>query len=301
MILEANGPLDLAHTLESGQAFRWRRDGAWHRGIVGPNVYLVREAPGGVEFESAPEPPEQTAEALRSYLRLDDDLAALYRRLRKDSRLREAIDAYGGLRLLRQEPWECLVAFVISVYSNIPRITGNIEDLCRRFGDRIDAFGAEAHAFPGPALLAEVGEAEFREMGLGFRARFLARLAGSVLERRLDLLALRRRSYADARSALLELYGVGDKVADCVLAFSLDQGDAFPVDVWVRRAVQESYFEGGKLTDRAVRLWAAEHFGRDAAYAQQYLFHRRRLLGKAERKKAPAPQQKSPRLPLGDR
>ena len=282
MLLQANGPFDLAHTLESGQAFRWRRDGAWFQGTVGGVVFHATQAKEGVEFTSSPRSEDETAGLLGSYLRLDDDLPGIYRRLRRDPPMRESLRAYPGLRLVRQDPWECLVTFVISIYSNIPRITGHVDDLCRSYGDPIPGCDG-AFAFPPPAVLAEVGEDEFRTKGLGFRARFLTRLTRQVLDKGLDLLALRRRSYEEARAAILDLYGVGEKVADCVLAFSLDQLEAFPVDVWVRRAVQEWYFDGRKITDRSVRLWAAEHFGADAAHAQQYLFHHRRLLGREQR------------------
>jgi N-glycosylase/DNA lyase len=115
-------------------------------------------------------------------------------------------------------------------------------------------------------------------MGLGYRAKYLSRLPRLVQSEGPDLLSLRAVPYQAAREALLALPGVGEKVADCVLAFSLDQGKAFPVDVWVRRAVREWYYRGRRVTDRRIRLWAARRFGDDAAYAQQYLFHYRRLL-----------------------
>ncbi len=281
MFLAANGPFGLAHTLESGQAFRWRHRNDSFRGIVAGLVFTVRQATGGVEFESEPRPAVETAPVLRSYLRLDDDLAALYARLGKDRRLAEAIAACPGLRLVRQDPWECLVSFVISAYSNIPRITGHIEDICKRYGEPIACSDGPAYGFPSPARLAEAGEAGLRAMGLGYRAKYLCRLPRLVLNEGPDLLSLRAAPYRAAREALLALPGVGEKVADCVLAFSLDQGRAFPVDVWVRRAVQESYYRGRRVTDRRVRLWAARRFGDDAAYAQQYLFHYRRLLHRA--------------------
>ena len=169
------------------------------------------------------------------------------------------------------------MAFVISSYSNIKRITKHVEDIAAAFGDPIAGgpFGLEsAFAFPGPAVLAEVSEQEFRRMGLGWRAKFLTRTARAALDLPHGLLALRGAPYDEAKDALLGFYGVGEKVADCVLAFSLDQPRAFPVDVWVRRAVREWYFAGESLTDRRVREWAAGYFGDHAAYAQQYLFHR---------------------------
>ncbi len=298
MQLRANGPFSLEHTLESGQAFRWRKDSGWYWGVVAGVVFKVRETAGGVEFSSGPASEMEAAPVLSSYLRLDDDLSAIYRELRRDARLAEAIERYPGLRLVRQEPWECLVSFVISAFSNIPRITKHVEDISSTFGDPVALGDYMRHSFPSPGQLVEVGEAQYREMGLGFRSRYLARLARTVLDLGFDLRALRRRSFGEARGTLLDLYGVGEKVADCVLAFSLDQLEAFPVDVWVRRAVQEWYFDNRRQTDRSVRLWAADYFGPNAGYAQQYLFHQRRLEGRERRSASspPAPRT-SPRAP----
>ncbi|MBI3743122.1 MAG: hypothetical protein HY261_02395 [Chloroflexi bacterium] len=222
-LLLANGPFDLAHTLESGQAFRWRRHDGGYRGVVGGVVFTAWQVPSGVSFASSPRSPGEAGPLLRSHLRLDDDLPALYRRLRKDARV-------------------------------------------------------------------EVHEKEFRSLGLGYRAKYLAQLAHVIRDRSLDWVALRQSPYLEAKEALLHLPGVGEKVADCVLAFSLDQPQAFPVDVWVRRAVQEWYFDGEQVTDRQVRLWAAAHFGTDAAYAQQYLFHDRRQQGREAKSRSKVPR-----------
>ena len=280
MLLRANGPVSLEHTLGSGQAFRWRRAGDGWRGVVEGTVYQVRqEGSESIAFTSGPLGDDEAAPLLRSYLRLDDDLPALYRRLRRDRRLGAAMRQYPGLRLVRQAPWECLVTFVISAYSNIPRITKHVEDLAQSFGDVLEHGGEVHHRFPSPAQMAEAGEPWFREHGFGYRARYLARLPALVMPLG-DLTALRGVSFQDARGVMLALPGVGEKVADCVLAFSLNQGEAFPVDVHVRRAVQVWYGKGEERTDRWVREWAHEHFGGDAAYAQQYLFHHQRQRGR---------------------
>lgn len=278
MFLPCNGPIDLGHTLGSGQTFRWRREDDAHVGILGENIFRVWESDGGVEFESSPAPPEKTAERLRSYLRLEDDIDSFYQAVADDPRLSVATGAYRGLRLARQDPWECLVTFVISSYSNIKRITKHVAEISEAFGDQVKSHDG-VYTFPGPARLAEVPEREFRRMGLGYRARFLTRVAEQVLQLPHGLMPYRQASYIDAKQALLSFFGVGDKVADCVLAFSLDQSRAFPIDVWVRRAVQEWYFAGDPVSDRDIRQWAFEHFGEYASYAQQYLFHRRRVDG----------------------
>ena len=310
-------PLDLDSTLFSGQAFRWRRDGDWSHGVVFGNVVKMRPAPDGVEFSCAPDSERAMEPLLRDYLGLGADLDQIYAAIANDDRLRSAIGRYRGMRILRQEPWECLVSFICSSYSNIPRITRNVEDLCASLGRPVGMGDHARSIFPTPQELAEAGEQHLRSLGLGYRAKSLAATSRAIADGALDLITLREATYEDALEALMALPGVGDKVANCVLLFSLDKPEAFPVDVWVRRAVQEWYFDGqrpvtakdgripskrtpelqkdgsmqGKgttppqdkgatISQKKVRLWAQDHFGPYAGYANQYLFHDRRLQGR---------------------
>jgi N-glycosylase/DNA lyase len=215
---------------------------------------------------------------LQSYFRLDDDINAIYGEISQDKRVADMVARYPGLRVLRQEPWECLIAFICSANSNIPRIAQNMEKLASHYGSPIALDGAVRHAFPTPVQLAEAGEMELRALGLGFRAPYVAQAALLVANGELDLDWLVRLPYADAKVRLMECPGVGPKVADCVLVFSLEKLEAFPIDVWVRRALGEWYFPGQKVPpDRVLLEWAQHHFGRYAGYAQQYLFHGRRM------------------------
>ncbi|MSQ07379.1 MAG: hypothetical protein EXR54_07115 [Dehalococcoidia bacterium] len=279
-------PLDLAASLEGGQAHRWRREGNWHSGVVQGNFIRIRQtqstATGGcgnaVEFRCAPCSEAALAPLLRAYFRLDDDLDAIYGEIRQDARVASMVDQYPGLRLLRQEPWECLIAYICSANNNIPRIHQMMEKLAKNYGDPISLDGLVRHAFPSPQRLAQAGEQELRRLGLGFRARYLAPAAQAVAEGALDLAALVHSPYEEAKARLMECPGIGPKIADCVLVFSLEKLEAFPIDVWVRRALGEWYFPGQKTPpDRALSEWAHQHFGRYAGYCNQYLFHGRRL------------------------
>ena len=205
-----------------------------------------------------------------------------------------AIARFRGMRILRQDPWECLVSFICSSASNIPRISGNVEDLCSSFGQSLSMGDHVRSTFPSPRELAQAGEKRLRQLGLGFRAKYLAATATAIANGVPDLMTLREASYEEALEAVIALDGVGDKVANCVLLFSLDKLEAFPVDVWVNRALQEWYFDGrrplspnnrrkrkgGEISPKTARLWAQEHFGPYAGYANQYLFHDRRLRGR---------------------
>ena len=269
-------PLDLESTLESGQAFRWRRTGSWWSGVLEGQVVELREQPGGLDYRSSLSPPEAMADALSRYLRLDDDLPAIQRALSQDPEVAGAIAEHPGLRLLRQEPWETLISFICSSNSNILRIRGIIERLARSFGEPVWLGRRRRFTFPSPEALAEAGERRLTRLRLGYRAAYVAQTARIVAEGGLSLLALREAGYQEAKAVLLELPGVGEKVADCVLLFSLEKLEAFPVDVWVRRTLEERYLGGEKRPPKALAAWARERFGRHGGYAQQYLFHGRR-------------------------
>ena len=287
MIIPFAGPLDLASTLESGQSFRWRRADSWFQGVLGDNAVNIRSVPEGIEFTSEPGDETDLEPVVQDYLRLDDDLEAIYASIDVDDRIAAAFAGYRGMRILRQDPWECLVSFVCSANSNIPRISANVEDMSKSFGHRIcgddDEEERTKYTFPSPVAIVQAGETRLRQLGLGFRARYLPTIARTVAEGEVDLMALREAPYQEALESLTALPGVADKVANCVMLFSMDKLEAFPVDVWIHRVLQERYLGGAdvKLSRTKMREWAQERFGPYAGYANQYLFHSRRLQGKA--------------------
>ena len=282
MLIAVDQPFDLDSTLGSGQAFRWHRNDGWSTGVVFGNVVSMRQIGLGVEFSSAPDAEAALRPLLADYLGLGADLESIYTAIGTDERMRAAIERYKGMRILRQDPWECLVSFMCSPASNIPRISKNVESICTAFGRPLRLGDQARCTFPTPYELAEASEAQLLALGLGFRAGRVASAARAVAEGEIDLMPLREASYEEALSELVTLDGVGDKVANCVLLFSLDKLEAFPVDVWVDRALREWYLDGrGATPSRAkMRDWAQEHFGPYAGYANQYLFHDRRLQGR---------------------
>ena len=269
-------PLDLPLTLESGQAFRWREDdGVWSGFIEGQLLTLERDE-GGLRVNYDPATLPLAERAVGDYFRLDDDLPAVYAQLCEDERLAAAVRQHWGLRILRQDPWECLIAFICSQNANIPRIAGMQEALADTLGESARLGAVTRRGFPTAGALAAAGEARLRDLGLGYRARYVAGTAEAVAAGNLNLPALRAAPYEDAKAALLALPGVGEKVADCVLLFALDQLDAAPIDRWVRRALEDWYLGGQRLSYRGLWGWTREAFGPYAGYAQQYLFFRRR-------------------------
>lgn len=282
MIVPYDGPLELSHTLLCGQAFRWRPEGEWFLGTVGATAMKVRKVPLGLEVRSSP---AVTADFVASYFRFDDDLDAILKEVSVDRHIRRAIGKYRGLRLLRQDPWECLVSYVASAASNIPKISRCIGKISQRYGHHLELGGFSTYGFPAPETLAAAGAPALRECELGFRAGYIASIAREMTDPESQgmltpegLRSLRGVPAEQARLKLLEFHGVGEKVADCVLLFSLDKLETFPVDRWVQRVAERLFFRGQKLTPKKVREWGQKHYGRYAGYAQQYLFHYMRHL-----------------------
>lgn len=286
MELVVNEPIDLEASLLGGQAHRWKREEDWYSGVLSGNLVMLRQRGSVIDLKSAPSSPESLEPSIRRYLRLDDRLEDIYADITQDANVASQVQRYPGLRVLRQEPWECLVAYICSANSNIETIHLNMERLSDAFGDTVAINGYRRNTFPTPIDLAEAGEMELRELKLGFRAPYVHQAAIAVAEGRLDLDHLVRAPYDEAKAELMSLKGIGDKIADCIALMSLEKMEAFPIDVWVRRALADWYFPGQKTpTNRVLLPWAQKYFGRYAGYANQYLFHGRRLRDK----KSPEP------------
>ena len=259
----------LKHCLESGQFFRWTEKDGLYTMLRGQRLVIALQEGDTLRYDGA------DLWFLKEFLGLDQDYATIERSLRRDRRLWEALDAFPGLRILKQDPWECTAAFITSIASNIPRITGNIADMAREYGQVIRLGSTETHTSPRPDRLDD--EAGLRRLKLGFRAAYLvqaARLARSgILEE------IASQTYEDAKETLMVIPGVAEKVADCVLLFAYGRLNAFPVDTWIRKVMIRMFFKGRKVPDRAIRAFASERWGDLAGVAQQYLYHWSRRSG----------------------
>jgi N-glycosylase/DNA lyase len=264
---------DLAATLASGQAFRWRlQDGAWI-GIIGRNWVRLHSKDNVLTAQTAE--PVANWDWLVHYLQAELDLNPVLASFPADAAMRSAINACRGLRLLRQDPWECLASFILSSTKQIVQIQQIISLLCERFGDAVPALPGHdsARAFPSPARLALLSEKELRDCKMGFRAPYLLAAARAIAGGNLNLEKIRQMSLGEARAELITLPGVGPKIADCVLLFAYGFPGAFPVDVWVMKALRELYFPRRRPSPPRLRRFTETYFGPHAGYAQQYLFH----------------------------
>lgn len=289
-----SGGLDLKATFDCGQAFRWREtrseDGAAvFEGVIYGNLVRARQDGGEVSFASEPAPPSEFRPRLEEYLGLNHDLETISADLSADAPLAEIIPKYPGLRILCQDPWECLVSFICSANNNIKRISQNVEDISAAFGERIETSDSESrYAFPSPSAIAAGGEAALRDLRIGYKAKYVHQAAIMVAEGEIDLAALRTAPYETALETVTRFPGVADKVGNCVALFSLDKLESFPVDVHIHRAVWNNYPEAREIIPsphavpkrkpsppqvRRVRQWAREKFGQNAGYANQYLFY----------------------------
>lgn len=279
-------PFDLEHTLRCGQLFRWRKLSDWWYGVVSEKIVKIRQIENELRVQTFPE--EIDTDFVKNYFRLDDNLPHILSRISIDEHIRKAIQCFSGLRIIRQQPWECLVSYICATYKSIPAIKEMILSLSKRFGTKITFDGYDFYTFPKPSDLANTDVKELRKCKLGFRDKRVLKTARIMHNEELELEALRKSDYEHARNELLSLPGVGQKVADCVLLFSLDKLEAFPVDVWLKRIVLKyysSHFEHlfiekiqnkRSLTPheyREINLFGRRYFGRYAGYAQEYLFH----------------------------
>jgi N-glycosylase/DNA lyase len=264
---------DLVATLSSGQAFRWEWRAEGWEGVIGSRWVRLRTQSGGIHAEAAL--PVSDWRWLTDYLQTEVNLEVVLRNFPDDEPMRASVSACRGLRLLRQDPWECLASFLLSSSKQIVQIQQIVALLCTRFGSALPQGPGRpaAHAFPAPERLAVASEAELRECKMGFRAPYLQATARLIAEGKINLPQLHTRPLTEAREALLALPGVGPKIANCVLLFACGFQEAFPVDVWVMKALRQLYFPRRRPRPERLRRFTHQYFGPYAGYAQQYLFH----------------------------
>ncbi len=247
--------LNLERTLFCGQAFRWKKvSDCEFFGMADSKSVLVRENSDGISFLNIS---ENDFIFWKEYFDLDTDYVKIVEQFSSDAILKKACEFSHGIRILKQEPFETLISFIISQNNNIPRITGIIERLCESFGERLNT----GYAFPTAEALAKLTQEELSPIRAGFRARYIIDAAQKVKNGTVDLNALYNMTAEDAKTELLKIKGVGDKVADCILLFSYRKTTQVPHDVWIKRVMTEFYPNG-----------LPECVGEYSGIAQQFLF-----------------------------
>jgi N-glycosylase/DNA lyase len=246
----------------------------------------VRQNDASLEFANI------DSKFIKIYFSLDQDLCKIAESMNKDKHIDKALKKFWGLRIIRQDPWECLLSYICATYKSIPAIKKMLNSLAYKYGQKITLDEIDFYTLPSPTKLAKTDEEDLMSCGLGYRAKYLAATAKKLCQTKLEIENLKKMPYFIAKKTLMSLPGVGAKVADCVLLFSLNKPEAFPVDVWVKRVILNHYSE--KLeAEIAKRLSAKKslsttdynhlnefgrnYFGKNAGYAQEYLYHYERM------------------------
>ena len=272
---------ELRDIFECGQCFRWNKqeDGSY-TGVFKNNVLNVKKNKDEIIFEGICE--NDIQQTVENYFDLNRNYEKIKEQLsRIDQNMKMSIEYGNGIRILNQDLWETIISFIISANNNIPRIKGIIERLSEKYGDEIKYKGNKYYTFPTQEQLKNVTVEEYRRLGLGFRDIRLYETTKMILNKQVDIGNMKNNpNTIEVREELLKLSGVGPKVADCILLFSdLKRFEVFPIDVWVRRVMNDLYIKNEdetKVSKKQIEKIAKEKFGNLAGLAQQYLFYWRR-------------------------
>jgi len=268
--LSGNFKVNLDYSINSGQVFLWKKiDTKWY-GVDGKRILVLENAQKfkkNMKYEV-------------DFFRLDDNFEKISNALKNDNYVRNALKMFPGLRLIRQNPFQCYISFIVSSNSNIPNIKSRLENLCKTFGRRKIVDEREFFLFPEPSDLANASVLDIKKCGLGYRAKAVKTASLSVLDREIDFDFLKKIDYHTAKEELIKVFGIGNKVADCILLFSLEKLEAFPLDRWMLRILQKYYSKEFQISTKTLTEKTydqlheniVEHFGSYAGYAQQFLF-----------------------------
>ena len=281
--IKANS-FELADIFDCGQCFRWNiEDDGSYTGVFKKIVLNVKKIDDEVFFNGVNYGSTDSIEEINHYFDLNRNYDELKSKLEKiDDYMKNSIEFGKGIRILNQDLWETIISFIISANNNIPRIKGIIDRLSEKYGEKLEYDGRKYYSFPEPIALKDVSVSEYRSLGLGFRDIRLYETTQKILNNEFDLNGQWNLDTGAVYKNLLELSGVGPKVADCILLFSeLKRFDVFPIDVWIRRVMNDLYIHNDdetKVSKVQIQKLADEKFGSLKGLAQQYLFYWRRSL-----------------------
>jgi N-glycosylase/DNA lyase len=291
-------PLDPIRTINSGQVFLWENhNNSWY-GIDGSkilkitikdtekyklienNKFLCELENVDIEYNSFPESKNWNYK----FFRLEDNQAVVNKTLTKDHVILNIYKRYKGLRLIRQDPFQCIISFVCASNTNIKRIRHMLSNITKKFGKRVIYNDLNFNLFPNPNELSQASIEELVSCGLGYRSKFVKSIATQI-KNNLELNSLKEMKYLEAKAELTKLFGIGNKIADCILLFSLEKTEAFPIDIWIYRALFQYYewmfkddgiIKNAKLPENKYKLIHNKinnYFGKYSGYVQQYLYY----------------------------
>ncbi len=259
-----------SNSINSGQVFLWKKNKDHWDGINGQDVLHIDR--NGII---------KSYQNLKTdFFRKNDDLDDIIKLISKDRTVRKAVKKYLGLRILKQDPFQCLISFIVSSNSNIQKIKTSLEKISRKFGTKVEFENQEFFLFPNPKKLAKASINEIRNCGVGYRAEFIKEAANIIFSKKIDFESLKKSNYFETKESICSIPGVGNKVADCIMLFSLNKLEAFPLDRWMIRILEKYFFNKFQLETKTITKKQYDilhekivnHFGPYAGYAQQFLF-----------------------------
>lgn len=262
--------VNVDNSINSGQVFLWRKNENYWYGVNGQDVLRVDEKGIINSFQNS----------RTDFFRKKDNLENIIKSISKDKMVKNAVKKYSGLRILRQDPFQCLISFIVSSNSNIQKIKVSLEKLSKRFGTKVEYEDQEFFLFPKPEKLAKASINEIKSCGVGYRAKFIKEAARMIFLEKIDFEDLKKCKYEECKASIRTIPGVGNKVADCVMLFSLEKLEAFPLDRWMIRILEKYYSDKFQIDTRTItekqydvlHQKIVNHFGPFAGYSQQFLF-----------------------------
>jgi len=268
--MQDNCTINVENSINSGQVFLWKKNKEFWYGVNGNDVLKVDENGNTNSYQNYNV----------DFFRKNDNLDKIIKSISKDKTVKIAVKKFQGLRILRQDPFQCLISFIVSSNSNIPKIKSNLENISKKFGKKIKFQNQEFFLFPNPKKLAKISINEITSCGVGYRAKFIKEAAKIIDKKEIDFNYLKKCDYQDAKENMCQIPGVGNKVADCVLLFSLDKLEAVPLDRWIIRILGKYYAKKFEMNTKTItekqynilHKKIVNHFGPFAGYSQQFLF-----------------------------
>lgn len=263
---------NLKYTLECGQCFRWNKNGEEYVGVIKDRVVKIRQDRDVLYVRS--NNMDNLEEVITKYLSLDVDYESIEKRISKvDEHVKKAVSNTTGLRFLRQDLFETIISYIISANNNIPRISKSVNEISKRYGEKVEFEGEEYYLFPTPEQLKNVSIEEYRSCGVGFRDNYIYDTVSKIVNKEVDLKKLSELDTNSLKRLLLSLKGIGPKVADCILLFSCSRSEVFPIDTWVEKIMQKLYFDNKEVSKKQIQSYADKFFKEDAGIIQQHLFY----------------------------
>jgi len=262
--------IDIDNSINSGQVFLWEKQGSDWYGIDGQNVLKINK--NGVI--------KSIRNLKTDFFRKNDNMQEIIKSISKDKTVKKAVKEYEGLRLFRQDPFQCLISFIISSNSNIQKIKNSLEKITKKFGKKVKIQNKEFFLFPEPEKMAKATIDEIKSCGVGYRAPFIKEAAKMVILKKIDFEYLKKCDYHEAKKNICLVPGIGNKVADCIMLFSLNKLESFPLDTWMIKILEKYYSKEFKIETKTITQKQYEllhekivnYFGPYCGYAQQYLF-----------------------------